>query len=701
MKKIFVLIALSVLSAQGLRAQNVNSDTLVYKYHEVVISASRMSVPLKAIPFSTSLVGSQILNTLPRAIAMDEPLKLVPGVKVDNQANGSRVHLSIRGQGILTERGIRGIKTLLDGLSLNDPAGFAPDFYDIDFSTVDHIEVLRGPAAAIYGGGAAGGVINIETQNAPNTPLFGEASTTAGSNNFWKGSGAFGGNVGDVNYRVSFSRMIGDGYRQHTHFNGNNIYGKATYTPTDYIEITPIFCWADIYHENPEGLSLSQFNQDPLQPNGDAPLFNENLATSRATNGLTGVIRIHDNQELRFNGYVRRTIFTEANNHVFDHQTLTTPGTSLQYTLKSGSSEDFIKNKISLGTDLQWQTIDERQNPNDTTLELDTVLALQRIRQQGAGIFLMDVVELGKDWDIMASLRYDNIHNELEDLLPPADYSGSADFSHTTATLGVTFSPNQDMTLYGSWGQGFMPPSTNELDNNPVAYGGFNAQLVSATSNSFEVGARGTFNHSLDYEITGFYTTTDNDFDRFRIANRGHGTEGTFYRNAGRTKRLGAELYADYNPVKPVTIQLAYTYSQFKYDIASPDSIMMDDPTIHKFIVNGSWLPNSPWHQLMADVRYDVGPGVSVGLSGEVVSKVFIDGANYQDEAAPGYGLLNGRIVYHWHSEGYFGDLSIQARNIFDKTYVAFTEPDPGTNSYQPGAGREVFVGLKVGFNGK
>jgi hypothetical protein len=38
------------------------------------------------------------------------------GVKVDNQADGERVHVSIRGEGLLTERGVRGIKVLLDGL---------------------------------------------------------------------------------------------------------------------------------------------------------------------------------------------------------------------------------------------------------------------------------------------------------------------------------------------------------------------------------------------------------------------------------------------------------------------------------------------------------------------------------------------------------------------------------------------------------
>ena len=100
---------------------------------EIVVRAPRMDIPLKENPAATTVVQGEALATLPKTIGAEEALKLVPGVKVDNQADGERVHMSIRGQGILTERGIRGIKVLLDGLPLNDPTGFAPDLFDVDW----------------------------------------------------------------------------------------------------------------------------------------------------------------------------------------------------------------------------------------------------------------------------------------------------------------------------------------------------------------------------------------------------------------------------------------------------------------------------------------------------------------------------------------------------------------------------------------
>src|SRR5664280_2972677 len=197
---------------------------------EIVVTAPRMDIPLKENPAATTVVEGEALATLPRTIGADEALRLVPGVKIDNQADEERVHLSIRGQGILTERGIRGIKVLLDGLPLNDPTGFAPDLFDVDWATVKRIEVFRGPASALYGGGAAGGILNIETRDGGPDPVDGGVSATAGSHGFWKTLAEAGGTDGTMNYRVSASRMTEDGYRVHTAARATNLYGSSTST---------------------------------------------------------------------------------------------------------------------------------------------------------------------------------------------------------------------------------------------------------------------------------------------------------------------------------------------------------------------------------------------------------------------------------------------------------------------------------------
>jgi iron complex outermembrane receptor protein len=697
MKAIPLLLVLVCFSAQLGRSQEpTEKDTIKYKYPtELIITAPRMNIPLKEAPFSTSVVGYDQIRLLPRSIAVDEPMKLVPGVKVDNQANGQRVHLSIRGQGILTERGIRGIKILLDGIPINDPTGFAPDFFDVDFAAVDRIEVLRGPAASLYGGSASGGIINIMTQNAVDKPLYGEAQASYGSNNFWKGFGQFGGNVDKVNYNISFSRTMGDGYRVHTHFWGNNVYGKAIYTPTEGIQLTPIFGYTHMFHENPEGINLQYYQRDPKLPNDDAVPFNEYLETERVTNGVKGHFALTEQHEIDILGFVKRTVFTEANNKTFSHRTIVTPGVSAEYDYSIGEVADFVRNRTAVGVDLQWQTIQQHEFPNDHAIEMSTLLSKGRIRQSGTGVFLVDKLSIGKEWSFLGSLRYDNIHNKFSDQLQSGgiDVSGTADFSEATGRIGATYVLMPEANLFANWGQGFLPPATEELVQNPDRFGGFNTHLTSATSSGLDAGVRGLLNNNLYYDVTGFYLTTDKDFDRYRVPSRG---VQTFYRNVGTSRRLGLEVYGKYSPIHSVDIQLAYTYSNFKYTSDSPDRIVMDDTTIVKFIKNGNWLPNSPQHQLYFDAQYRVVSEFALGFSVESLSKAYIDGANIDAEAVEAYTLIHARATYKWHLGPVMGELSLNARNLGNLKYVAFSEPDPGGNAYQPGAGQEFFGGLKI-----
>jgi iron complex outermembrane receptor protein len=700
MKKISIIILVMLSSAYLANAQQLK-DTISFRYpSEIPISAPRMNARLNEIPFATSIVGPDILNEIPRTISLDEAVKLVPGIKVDNQSDAERIHISIRGQGILTERGTRGINIFLDGLPLNDPTGFAPDLFNVDFNNVRKIEILRGPAAALFGGSASGGIISITSQDAPNVPLFGEVFGTGGSNGFWKAAGKFGGQINSANYLVNFSRTMGDGYRQHEHFWGNYASGKMTYTPSENVTLTPIFVYTDMYHENPEGIPLTLYNLDPKTPNDAAIPDNEYIETSRATAGLTGTVKFAENQDFRFNGYLKRGTFTESSNGSYNVQTLTTPGVSVQYDLGLGSANAFYKNTVSAGIDLSGQNIDQNSVVHFQQLALglaDTTTARQKVKQSGLGLFLSDKIYFGKEWNVLLSVRYDKIHNELTDLMDPT-VTGNADFNRTTGRIGVTYSPMKEINFFANWGQGFLPPATDELLNNPNGWTGFNKNLTFATSNDFDLGVRGALiKNSLYYDASGFYITTTNDFDRYRILDPLRNLMD-FYKNAGSSRRIGLELYAAYFPINEFEIQAAYTYSSFKYTNTDPIQIVMDDTTDLRYIKNGNFLPNSPMHQLYVDLQYTFMPGLSAGVSAEMYSKAYIDGANIESEAVHGYTLLHARITYELPIKGIPTEVCLSGRNLGNIKYVAFSEPDPSGNSYQAGAGRELFASLRIRF---
>jgi iron complex outermembrane recepter protein len=308
-------------------------------------------------------------------------------------------------------------------------------------------------------------------------------------------------------------------------------------------------------------------------------------------------------------------------------------------------------------------------------------------------LFLLNRMDLGSQWGLSLSLRYDRVMNKLEDHLKPGglDFSGQADFDQPTGRIGVTWNPLSNLSLYASWGSGFLPPGTEELVNNPFALSGFNTRLVPATSSGEEIGARGSIGPSVIYDVTVFYLATDDDFGRYRVPWR---PLETFYGNVGSTTRYGVETFLAVYPLEPLVFRLAYTYSHFKYDAVKT----LDAGTIYK----DTWLPNSPQHQLFFDGEYRITSALLAGASLEYVSSWYIDATNRVSPNGFGktdpYALVHVRLSYRFRAGGAPWELLLSGRNIFNVEYYGFTEPDPDGNSYQPAPIAEWSLGLRLGF---
>jgi iron complex outermembrane receptor protein len=650
----------------------------------VVVTAPRMDVPLRESPSATTVLDEKTLQkTESRTVAADEALKLVPGVKVDNQANGERVHLSIRGQGILAERGIRGVKVLLDGLPLGDPTGLTPDLFDVDWATVDRVEVFRGPASSLYGGGGAGGIVNITTREGGPTRAAGDLFASGGSFGFLKGLVEAGGSTDSLNFRVSGSYTQGDGYRVHSAFDATNLYGKFRFDPAPTTRLTVIAIGTDYFNQNAEGLNIDQVEEDPTLPNPDALTYNEYQHTRRGTVGLTGVTRVGAAADIAYSLYYRDTRWEESVPSSVQHRSYGAPGAFLQYTTLARTGS--LTHHLSVGTDLDWQNIAEQKRPNlGDAVEGPNLLSDQTIDQAGYAGFLIDRVELGPAWGVMLSVRYDWIHNGLDDHLEldGTDLSGTRDFDKATGRVGVTWNPSQELGVYAAWGQGFLPPTTEELANNPAYFGGLNQGLVPATSQGGEFGVRGSAGSTFAYDVTAFHLTTEDDFGRYRIQDR---PLETFYRNAGSSTRWGLETLLGWRPSSMVALELAYTWNHFTYDTVT---------TITGETYTGTWLPNSPAHLAYLDVEVRPEMHWVLGLGTEYQSRSYIDPSNtvWTDP----YTLVNVRVSYQWQGKSHRGEIQGIVRNLFDTKYIAFTEPDPDGNSYQPGPTREAFLGVHL-----
>jgi len=357
----------------------------------------------------------------------------------------------------------------------------------------------------------------------------------------------------------------------------------------------------------------------------------------------------------------------------------------MQYTIHSGQGK--TKNHFTLGLDTDWQTIGDFKNLNLGGAKEGAKASDADIYQRGMGVYFLDRVELNSQWNVMFDLRYDNIHNELTDKMKqPTDLSGSADFSKPTGRIGLSYNPKSNFGLYTSWGQGFMPPATEELANNPAHLGGFNTNLKPATSYGEEIGIRGNAQKRFFYDVAFFHLATRDDFGRYRVPGR---SLETFYQNAGDSRRYGIETAGTWYPVDPLVVRFTYTYSDFKYtNVKSLWGTFQD-----------VWMPNSPRNLAWVDVEYTLRSKLFFGFDSNMVSRAYVDATN--TGYAWGYGLFNPRLGYRWSSDKVSGDIMISARNAFGKFYIAFTEPDPDGNSYQPGPTSEWFISARIFLGGK
>lgn len=105
------------------------------------------------------LAGDELAQR--RKATLGETLEALPGIHMDNFGGGASRPV-IRGQTVPR------IEILSDGATLFDASSASPDHaVTTDPLLLDAIEVLRGPAAAIYGGSAQNGAINLIDSKVP------------------------------------------------------------------------------------------------------------------------------------------------------------------------------------------------------------------------------------------------------------------------------------------------------------------------------------------------------------------------------------------------------------------------------------------------------------------------------------------------------------------------------------------------------
>lgn len=144
------------------------------------------------------------------ARTIPDVLRMVPGLQVQ-QVDASSWAVTSRGSnGIFANK----LLVLMDGRTVYSPmfSGVRWDTQDTDLASIDRIEVIRGPGAAMWGSNAVNGVINIITKDTRETEGF-QADAAVGDLTSLQTTARFGGAAGDeFHYRVYGKYFDRDGY---------------------------------------------------------------------------------------------------------------------------------------------------------------------------------------------------------------------------------------------------------------------------------------------------------------------------------------------------------------------------------------------------------------------------------------------------------------------------------------------------------
>lgn len=127
-------------------------------------SATKANAPLRDVPQAVNVIPEKLIREQ-AAQSMQDVLRNVPGVGMSS-GDGQRDQVTIRGFTAIADQFVDGIRD--DAL------------YFRDLSNIERVEVIKGPAAVLYGRGSSGGLINRVTKK-PQAGTFGEVTLNLGS----------------------------------------------------------------------------------------------------------------------------------------------------------------------------------------------------------------------------------------------------------------------------------------------------------------------------------------------------------------------------------------------------------------------------------------------------------------------------------------------------------------------------------------
>ena len=651
-------------------------------------TANKSPTPTKETPFSIQTVTRELIED--RGVTtLGEAIRTVPGVT--NQVGFGALNDRFRLRGFATESNLK------NGIRRSS-------FASVDeLVNIEQIEVLKGPASALYGRFEPGGVVNLVTKK-PQHEQRTQVDVSAGRYDFYRTTLDSTGPLGEtLDYRLTAAWQDNGSFRDFVNNESKFFSPVLTWQLAPQTSLTFEFEYARKVADMDRGFGNNpRYLDAPIERNFAEPDTRNSaiskLASVTLDHALTDDWDLHaavqaSDSRLQTSwyayGFVNGGIGGSEDNPTVSRRPQLNHDRQIDATALAEISRSFrtgpINHRLLFGAEYSrdWWDYDSAAGTSSTIDFNNPVYGTppSPLSPTGEGRFIndswalytQDELSFGsrEQWRLLLGGRFDQIDASAIDDYYGLSEPSTATFNAFSPRVGITWTPVEALSLYASWSRSMR----TEL-NNGILEGGQLAKPVKGEQ--FEVGTKLSL-------LNGRFTPTLAVFDIRRrdglVADPNDPTF-TYSIQVGEQRSKGWEL--DLPFVVTDRWRLLASYTQLDTTISKDSDGGMQ----------GNRLANAPQRNASLWSTYDL-PGVSglsIGMGANYVGERQANNSN--TFTLPSYTRWDSNVTYRFgQALRYRVQLNVQ--NLFDKRYY-----DSGGSfvPMYPGAPRTAMVTLGAAF---
>jgi len=697
---VIILFFLMVSVCQAEEPGTINQEL-----DEVVVTASRVEEKVKETPTTTNIVSSEELEDI-KFRNPAEVLNRLPGIYTHDFGGESEL-TSIR----VPTHFVNGYTmVLVDGIQTTSyGSGSSGQISELNGRNIERIEVIKGPASALYGSNAIGGIINIITKDPSPEPEV----------NFWAEYGEYdqysggvsaSGSGKKVSYNLNLNYKNADGWRDNSAVDKKVASARFQFAPTESSLLGLKLELLSFENESAGSLDEAAFIEDWQHSYYPISVSTMDKYVGTLTydyflqkGELKTVLSVRKIDHTTLPHYNIREITYGPSppiGHNGDYHGYFNDIEGLDTNLQLLYSRDMSlwRSKLIVGLDVEYGSTETDQDEleilgRDPLETLYTYTSYTFIGPMGSNKWLDVTTKVASPYlqvaaspierlRVTAGGRYDTVTYDVKDKLNAGtvdDVSGDKDFSKFSPKVGATYEINQNLNAYASYSEGFVVPTTSQLftssNDNPL--------LDPEKARNYEIGLRSLFwDRKIDLDVAAYSMKIED-----KIAQTDRQSK---YFNAAETSMKGIETVLVLHPMEMMSLSCSYTYARNKWEnyIVRKKLNIPGPPQYENVDYSGNTQPRSPEHHFNARLTLMPFSGFKAELEVDKISSQYGDDANEVSYSRPT--LVNLRASYDWKDWSFWAHIT----NLTDEKYATYLSGEAGDMGYYSGRPRTFFAGL-------